>query len=409
MRKPVSERYRYVLLVSILLMISCLFISRAVLSVSMMVFFVITLFRKGILNQIRTAFTHLLYLSMMMLFFIPLISGFWSADQAKWLDVVRIKLPLLLFPIAFAFNWPLLQKDWKTIALFFTSMLFIAVSWSFLNYLFHADFFNKAYLRAKLIDTPFDNDHVRFSWIVLIGIIVTSILWTRTVSKKLKAIAFLLIVYFAFYLHLLAARTGLICLYLIGVAVILHMLYTTSKRKLAIALLLLLITAGITSWFVFPTLQNRYRYFRYDISNVKSNKYVPGSNDGSRVLSLKAGWYVLKQHPFGVGAGDVLNETGKWYSTNISNMVESDKFYPCSEWITYGMFAGWPGVLLFTAIMIVPFFIKVQRYTFIWKILNATAAFSFIFDIGLEAQYGAFIYPFIILCFYKWTINKRTL
>jgi hypothetical protein len=71
------------------------------------------------------------------------------------------------------------------------------------------------------------------------------------------------------------------------------------------------------------------------------------------------------------------------------------------------MFAGWPGVLLFTVIMMVPFFIKVPRYAFIWVILNGIAAFSFIFDIGLEAQYGAFIYPFIILCFYKWMNNKR--
>ena len=407
MRKPVSERYRYVLLVSIMLMIACLFISRAFLSISMILFFVVTLYRKGILNQLRTAFTHPLYLSIMILFFIPFLSGLWSNDHEKWLDVVRIKLPLLLFPISFAFNWPLLEKDWKRIALFFIGVLLILVSWSFFNYLQHADFFNESYLRAKLIDTPFDNDHVRFSWIVLIGIVINSVLWFEAIKRLQKIIIGFVVVYFVLYLHVLAARTGLISLYCIGFAAIIRMLFVTHQKKWAVPLIIVLFAVGIISWFVFPTLQNRYRYFKYDLSNVRSNRYVPGSNDGARVLSLRAGWQVLKQHPLGVGAGDVMHETDKWYSNNVASMVETDKFYPCSEWITYGMFAGWPGILVFTSIMIVPFIIKVQRYSFIWKILNATAAFSFIFDIGLEAQYGAFIYPFIILCFYKWITNKR--
>ena len=337
------------------------------------------------------------------------MSGLWSEDHLKWLDVVRIKLPLLLFPIAFAFDWPLLEKEWKRIGLFFISAVFIAVTWSSLNYIYHATTFNEAYLRAKLIDTPLDNDHVRFSWIVVVAILVTVTLWMQRIIRSLKIIGILLILYFVFYLHLLAARTGLICLYLIGIAALIVLLNSKSNRKWSIGFLVLLISSGIISWFTFPTLQNRYRYFKYDISTVKSHHYVPGSNDGARVLSLRAGWHVLQQHPFGVGAGDVMHETDKWYNATITNMVETDKFYPCSEWLTYGMFGGWLGILLFTALMIVPFLIKVERYSFIWKVLNGTAAFSFIFDIGLEAQYGAFIYPFIILCFYKWITNKRIL
>jgi hypothetical protein len=409
MRKPGSEWYRYALVTSILLMISCLFISRAFLSVSMIVFFVLTLCRTKIIDQIRTALRNPLYAAVMVLFIIPFISGAWSADHDKWLDVVRIKLPLLLFPLAFAFNWPLLEKDWKLIAIFFSGMLFIAVTWSCANYQLHASYFNEAYLKAKLIDTPLDNDHVRFSWLVVIGVIVNSILWLKSKSRWWKVILLLIILSLVLYLHLLAARTGLVCLYIFAIGSIVYLLRITANKKWIISLAVLLVIAGITAWFAFPTLQNRYRYFKYDLSTVKRNQYIPGSNDGARVLSLKAGWSVLKQHSLGVGAGDVMHETDKWYSANIPNMVETDKFYPCSEWITYGMFAGWPGVLLFTVIMMVPFFIKVPRYTFIWVILNGIAAFSFIFDIGLEAQYGAFIYPFIILCFYKWITNKRIL
>ena len=97
-----------------------------------------------------------------------------------------------------------------------------------------------------------------------------------------------------------------------------------------------------------------------------------------------------------------MTETNKWYNKNVPSILETDKFYPCSEWVMHGMFAGWPGVFLFTVIMAMPFIIKVYRYKFLWIIVNCIAALSFVFDIGLEVQYGAFIYPFIILCFYKW-------
>jgi O-antigen ligase len=67
----------------------------------------------------------------------------------------------------------------------------------------------------------------------------------------------------------------------------------------------------------------------------------------------------------------------------------------------YGAGCGWPGILLFSFVMVIPFWIKTGN-RLLWWLLNATAAFSFLFDIGLEVQFGVFIYSFIVLWFYKW-------
>src|SRR5438309_10881417 len=92
---------------SIMVMILCLFISLALLFISMIIFFVLTIANKDIVHQVKNTFNNLFTFSMSMLFLIPFISGLWSADHQNWLDVVRIKLPLILFPVAFAGKWTL--------------------------------------------------------------------------------------------------------------------------------------------------------------------------------------------------------------------------------------------------------------------------------------------------------------
>jgi hypothetical protein len=126
-------------------------------------------------------------------------------------------------------------------------------------------------------------------------------------------------------------------------------------------------------------------------------------------MSIKAGWQVLQLNPLGAGAGDVMHEADKWYKVHVPGVLESDKFYPSSEWLLYGAFAGWMGVLLFTAIILFPFFVSVRQHKIFWMAFHATAAFSFVFDMGLEVQYGVFLYAFITFWWWKWmaTSNVR--
>lgn len=143
----------------------------------------------------------------------------------------------------------------------------------------------------------------------------------------------------------------------------------------------------------------------YDLSHAKTDQYLVGSNDGSRLVSLKAGWNILKAHPLGVGSGDVVNETMKWYEANEPGMLPTG-LYPGSEWLMYGGAAGWPGFLLFSLVMLLPFFEKKNNRVF-WIALNAVMAFSFLFDIGLEVQFGVFIYAFVVLWWWKWLDRGR--
>jgi hypothetical protein len=58
-------------------------------------------------------------------------------------------------------------------------------------------------------------------------------------------------------------------------------------------------------------------------------------------------------------------------------------------------------MILFTIIMLIPFFIKNVHHRFYWVMLNTIVAFSLIFDPGLKVQYGVFLYSFIVLWWWK--------
>ena len=100
-------------------MVACLFLSRAGLSSTLMLFIAATLLHKQAWPQIKRGFKNPLLLGMTLLFFMPFLSGLWSQNREEWSSVVRIKLPLLLLPIAFAGSWQLSSQQWYWLAAVF--------------------------------------------------------------------------------------------------------------------------------------------------------------------------------------------------------------------------------------------------------------------------------------------------
>ncbi len=103
----------------------------------------------------------------------------------------------------------------------------------------------------------------------------------------------------------------------------------------------------------------------------------------------------------GAGFGDILPETKKWYDAHYPQMQPQDKIVPSSEWLIYGTGSGIPGFLLFTFVLAAPFTQRIKN-KWAWCLINGLVAASFLFDIGLEVQFGVFIYCFIVLLCWKW-------
>ena len=214
---------------SMILMLVSLFTSRFLLSVGFILFLLLTCFHKNIFRQLISFIRNPFLLGMSFLFLIPFITWFWTDDKNMWTHFIRIKLPMFLFPIAFAGNWQLSSKQWRSIAYSFLILVFAGCCWSLWQYAQNIHAIHEQYLRAKVFSTPLENDHVRFSLMVCIAIICSVLLMMEYIPKSKWLPLAVLCVVLIIYLHLLSARTGLISLYIFLLLAFFYLLLKLSR------------------------------------------------------------------------------------------------------------------------------------------------------------------------------------
>lgn len=406
MLNRVQNEWRTAIIFFIMIaMLLSLFVSRAALSASIGVFFVASFQYQNPGKQFRLFISSQLLWGLSLLFFLPFFSGLWSNDKQEWLEIVKIKLPFLLLPFAFAAPFQLQKQQWDWLAYFFLLLVFSGTIWSMVVYLQNAGAFNAGYLQAISIDTPLENDRIRFSLLVSLA----ALLSVRMALQKKKPVSIWVLfgVWFVVFLHILSVRTGLLTFYIMLFAAGVYLLLNKLNRAKGLLLLTLVILLPFAAYYSLPSFQNRVKFFVYEYDFFKHAAYIPASNDAVRVASWKTGSILLKKNiTAGVGFGDIVNEMSSTYNSVYPGIKETDKILPASEWLLYGLGCGIAGMITFTFVMLIPFFIK-TRDSFLWKLCAVAFAFSFIADIGLEVQFGVFIYLFITLWWWKWLTAKN--
>ncbi len=398
-----QDRRTDILFFSLAAMLVFLFLSRVLLSAGMIFFTVVSFCHRAVPAQLKRFLQTPLLWGMSLLFFVPLLSGLWSGDKALWLDNLQVKLPLLFLPLAFAGLPVFSRRQWEALAGIYILSATAGTCYSFYHYLSDPQSVNAGYLRARSLLTPLANDHVRFSWMLSMAVLFCGWLaWQhRKEHRGIVSVCAVIALFLIFYLHVLAARTGLVSLYLILLFVSVRFILQLRVRY-SLFLLVLLVALPVIAYRVLPTFQNRVRYFKYELAYLKEAHYLPGANDAVRLLSWKAGWSVLAENPVrGVGFGDIRSATLDWYGKNVPGMLEADKIYPSGEWLLYGAGAGLPGLLVFFLATGLPFFTPV-KHRLSWFLVQLTALVGFAADIGLEVQFGVFLYSFTVLCCWKW-------
>jgi hypothetical protein len=299
----------------------------------------------------------------------------------------------------------------------------------------NAEAVNEGYLRASTMLTPLENDHVRFSWLVAVAILVALWMVIETLGPGLKSIStskpnflqefcggrlnpnsqfpipnsrllmvfsWTLILWLSIFLHILAARTGLICFYVIIIITAVRWAVMGPHNRKILPGLVLLLLLPLGAWFLLPSFRNKIKYFKFEMDYSRNAHYLPGGNDATRIISFKAGVDLIKDKPVGgVGFGDIGRDVRNWYSLNYPQMKEKERIIPSSEWLIYGTGAGIAGLIVFTLAMLIPFFARVRLRDH-WVLFCIVTALPFLFDIGLEVQFGVFIYSFMVLLSWKW-------
>jgi O-antigen ligase len=277
---------------------------------------------------------------------------------------------------------------------------FILVS-SFYSYwyYFSTPGMNEAYLKAKVLPVAMSNDHVRYAWLLIVG--YAWLLYELVIgemNRKMRMTGYTFLLYLVIFIHVLAAKTGLLGFYLVTAVAILSIIPGRFKASS----MLVFIAIPLVSWFLLPSFQNRVKFVIWDFQNYSKGSYVEGLSDAPRIISYQAGKDILGQHLLsGVGSGDVLSETWKWYDINAADLKDYERLLPSNEVLMYGCAAGLPAAVVCLLVFMIPFFIKGLRGNMLWLSFHLISFTGFMYEIGLEVQHGVFLYCFFSCWFYS--------
>lgn len=334
---------------------------------------------------------------MMLLFLLPLLSFFWSTDKSQWLRVVQVKIPLLLMPILIPFFRSLSRETVTKLLAILSTFVFLCSLYSYWHF-FSDSSIEADYLKAKVLHVAMSNDHVRFAWLLIIvyaWMLYEVLNGTFTGIWKITAIGFLL--YIALFVHVLAAKTGLLGFYLVSLIAVFSMV----PRRFRLASLASMVLIPVAAWFLLPSFQNRVRFVIWDFQNYSRGNYVEGLSDAPRMISFKAAGDLINANPLmGVGSGDVLSATWAWYDAHAPYLKDYERLLPSNEPLVYAVAAGLLAGIISLIVFISPFLMKRYRSNMLWISFHAIAFAGFMYEIGLEVQHGVFLYTFFSCWFF---------
>ncbi len=341
------------------------------------------------------------------LFIFPFISGLWSNNVTAWQEMMLDMLPLLLLPFAMALQKGFQRKHVLFFGLLWSALLSIGSIWSAVHYMSDRESYDALYRLSKTIPTPAQNDHIRFGMAIVIALLLWMKLeeWNNFSSRFIKWFFRITAAWFVIYLHILGAKTGLMGLYIVVLPFFIWQLYRTNKKKIAAIALLGALCLPFVAYYALPTFRIRLQYVLFEQRNWEQQEFAGNFSDVNRLAAIKSGWNVFKNNWLtGVGYGDIREETSKWYAANAPEILSSQQFLPLNQWMFSGSGAGIAAVVLFSIVVLLPFFSKH------WQQNKQALAFVlfmdlvFLYESTLNDQFGVFLFCFFIL---YWNLSIR--
>ncbi|MEY4905766.1 MAG: hypothetical protein RLZZ292_3581 [Bacteroidota bacterium] len=344
-------------------------------------------------ETITSFYKNKIWLILSIPFFIVLISGLWSDDLSYWLERLRIRMPFLFLPLAFA-GLPTFSKR-QYLGLFYLLFILMIVSTLgvLINYALHFDEMNLKMGMGQAIKTPIG--HIRFSLLMAISSISGILLYQEKFTWRYTwERSFLLLgsLFLFIAMHILSVRTGLGVLYAtILILGFRHVLY--SKRYvLGLVVGLFLAMLPYLAYQYIPSFKQKFNYSRYDLGQYQTGN---GENysDAERIISIEAGLAIGKQHPFiGVGTGDVKMALDTFYQQHYPTQLVK---VPHNQFVMIYAETGLLGVGLFCLSLFFPLFYKKKYRDPFFLTIHTILILSFLVESTIEIAVGTAIYAFL--------------
>jgi len=369
--------------------------SRFAISLGMILMIAAGLWHGQILEKLKSFFTNKYYLCILGIFIIYLITGLYSDNQDYFMQRMRIKLPFLFLPFAFASVQNIDKETIKQVIYVFIGVTLTGVLWSLSHFLLDVNVYIENYSKGQILPTPIH--HIRFSIMVAISIAMSIYLMMGKLRFKEKYFVSAVIVFMSIYLHILAVRSGLLTFYVLIICTVFYHLLKNRNIKLMIGLVAGTGLAIFLSTQYIPTVKKKIGYTKYSLELFAKNENIRELSDSRRLGSIAAGLYLAKENPIiGVGYGDLMDETNNYLRNTYPELVDLE-LLPHNQYVLTLTTAGIIGLFLFLLFTIYPIFYLGGYKDFLLVSSQLMMFASFMVEHTIESQIGVALYAFVIL------------
>jgi O-antigen ligase len=313
---------------------------------------------------------------------------------------MQIMIPFLVLPFSF-FSVTRWEPKWyDRLMVLFIVLNLAGIFWSLYLYLQQKDMYDIGYGYSKLIPTPFKNDHIRFSIAVVMSTCFCVDLFSRYKKASLRFLLIVVVLLDVIYIHILAAKTGVVSFYLVALLFILYMLFSVQYKKAGILALLICLVLPFVMYALLPSFKNKIGYFQYSINQMANNDQQANVSDEGRLISYRYALESIQENPFiGVGVGDVYNEMKNKYQHEFQDKNVT-VLLPHNQFLMAGMAIGVIGILY---LLIMQFYIFkiVKKNDFLYFSFCLILLFAMMIEPLFETQYGTCIFLFFLLLLMK--------
>lgn len=394
---PINNKANYktnIAIVCLLGMLAGFMVSRAMLSASMLLFGINALWdvnpRRWLQN--KWWLMGIAWVGMYAL------SYFWSDDKNDWSKHIEVKMPILLLPLAFSFIPAFSDRQLKYFTNTATTILLVGVAYSLWFLVIDPSYYIDQYHFSHVLPTPPENDHIRFSLCISLFFIWCAYIFPQLNDKSSRWFIATSMVIFSLYLHLLAARSGLIIWY---VFILLWATYISIKKNkiFGISVIGATLLFAISAISFIPTLNKRIAYIKYSFEMFQKKDVTGEYSDIGRLISYDISTKIIEKNILlGVGCGDIMGEMKKGYKQHYPQVQEVRQLIPHNQFLIVATGTGIIGLIFFIIWIFYPLkHIGIERKKYFFAIIWLSSFIPILFEPMLEIQFGLFVFLFFFL------------
>lgn len=392
-----SASFRFKLaLWSLLAIIAGMFVSRAMMSIGMILIGLQFFLKPDLAGTFRIYYKDKVLSLLSLVFLCYLLTIFYTEHKEDFWPRLSIKLPLLFMPLGFAALKEMSARYFQHALYFFLLFSLVTAAISVGLFITNYEVITENYKHAKVIPNIFNISHIRFSLMLVIAVFSAWYLYAEKYWLVKPIERYLILgggIFILGFVHLLSVRSGLLAFYASCFVITVSGMFLYKKYLLGAGLLLLILLMPLLAYYTVPTIQNKVYYMALDVSRFFKGKGAAHWSDGNRLLSIQIGIELGNEHPLtGLGIGDVEKDMSAYYLKNHSDIPKDYHLIPHNQFVYVYTACGIIGLAVFLVVTLYPFFLSITYRSIVFLTLLVSIFTSYLSEATLENQLGVCLF-----------------